>query len=371
LKKIQAAPEGSMRLYPLLTAVFVIFALYLMVFERAALVAFASGDKVAEIEAEILASTLSADAVSVVAFKSVAQNVDSGVVLRGRTEAARNVTVRAETSGLVVSEPLPKGSAIEAGQLLCRLDPGTKAAKLAEAKARLAEAAVNNRAASRLAESGFGSETQAIARAAALEGAQAGVELAEKEIERLNITAPFAGHLVSDVAELGSLLQPGSECAQIVKLDPIRLVGFVPETEIDRLSEGALAGARLSNGTTVQGQVTYLALSADPQTRTFRVEVEVPNPNLKIREGGTADIFVSVAGEKAHLLPQSAMTLNDNGELGVRSVRDGRAAFVPVRIVRDTVDGVWLAGLPQEADVIIVGQEYVTEGRKVTVTYQE
>jgi multidrug efflux system membrane fusion protein len=65
------------------------------------------------------------------------------------------------------------------------------------------------------------------------------------------------------------------------------------------------------------------------------------------------------------------MTLNDGGQLGVRIVEEGVARFVPVRMIRDTANGVWLSGLPETADVITVGQEFVTDGVPVRVTYEE
>jgi multidrug efflux system membrane fusion protein len=151
----------------------------------------------------------------------------------------------------------------------------------------------------------------------------------------------------------------------------MRLVGFVAESDVDKLSLNATAGARLANDKLVQGRVTYVAVTADPMTRTFRIEVEVPNPKGLIREGGTVEIFISTSGETAHLLPQSAMTLNNDGDLGIRAVVDGFAKFYRVKIVRDTTDGIWLSGLPDKIEVIIVGQEYVIDGRKVLKTYQE
>jgi multidrug efflux system membrane fusion protein len=209
---------------------------------------------------------------------------------------------------------------------------------------------------------------------AGIESAEAGVAAAMKEIERLTIRAPFAGVLESDTAELGSLLQPGSLCATIVQLNPIKLVAFVPETDVNRMEIGAPAGARLagSNGLEVSGKVKFISRSADMTTRTFRVEIEVPNPDLVIRDGQTAEILIGADGESAHLLPASALTLNDEGALGVRTVdADSKVAFIPVSMLRDTQDGVWLAGLPDEVDVIVVGQEFVTHGVPVAPTFRE
>ncbi len=404
----------------ILIAILVSGFLYLLVFDRDRLLNFAKGNAGAveatgeTQETPAAAAAEPAALVSVVAIHSSAQTIDSAVMLRGRTEAARQVTVMAETSGKVVSEPLRKGAYIEAGQTLCQLDPGTRESRLAEAKARLTEAEsrlpeaiasaagaaaklteakVNENAARRLNQQGYASETRAASAEAALQGALAGIESAkaavvsakaaveaakasiasiEKDIENLTITAPFEGLLETDTAELGVLLQPGSPCATVIQLDPIKLVGFAPETEVNKITVGAMAGARLATGRQVSGRVTFLSRSADPQTRTFRVEVEVPNAGLAIRDGQTVEILVASDGTKAHLLPQSALTLNNEGTLGIRYVGpDNITGFAPVSILRDAPDGVWVAGLPDKVDVIVLGHEYVVAGVKLDVTYRE
>lgn len=407
-----------MRIFSIFTAIAVIAVLYLLVFERDRVIAFASGGDPEDVQAvEIVADAASghtAKAIGVVALKSEARNIDRAVLLRGRTEAARQVDMRAETSGQVISEPLRKGTSVETGDLLCEIDPGTReamlreaearfvqaqagipeaAARVAEAQARLEEAEINDRAAARLVEDGFASQTRVASARAAVESARAGVQsanlgleaaqatissaeaavaAARKEIDRLTITAPFAGLLESDTAEIGSLLQPGALCATVIQLDPIKLVAFVPETEVDRVKVGAPAGARLASGREVIGRVTFLSRSADPTTRTFRVEAEVSNTDLSIRDGQTVEMAVAADGATAHLLPQSALTLDDTGTLGVRVVGDeDRVEFAPVSVLRDSTDGIWVDGLPQTARVIVVGQEFVTEGVQVAPTYRE
>ncbi len=442
-----------MRLFPILAAIVVSVLVYLFVLERDQLTggAAAEADPNGTADAQSgpqtgtdasAATGRTPDAIGVVAIRSTARVIDSAVILRGQTEAIRQVEVRAETSGQVVSDPLRKGAFVETGELLCRLDPGTREATLAEtrarlleartrlpeararvpeaeariaeakarveeAKSRLAEARINDNAAKRLSQDGFASETRVAGTEAAVRGAEAalvsaeaqlkssrsglesaasGIEAAnagiesalaavaaaEREIERLAITAPFAGLLESDSAELGALLQPGALCATVIQLDPVLLVGFVPETEVGRIELGARAGARLASGPTAQGNVTFLSRSADPATRTFRVEIQVPNADLAIRDGQTAEIAIGAEGASAHLLPQSVLTLNDAGDLGVRIVAgDMTAQFKPVTLLRDTPQGLWLSGLPETADVIVIGQEYVTDDVPVRVSYQE
>lgn len=379
-----------MRLMPILIAILVTASLYLLVMERDLLRQIASGGGEVEADAgaqappangtegvslpEQLVRDDQADSrrVTVLVRESLAQSINNAVILRGRTEAARSVDVRAETSGRVISEPLRRGAYVNEGDLLCELDPGARMAQLAEAEARLADATLAARNAERLSEGGFAAETRATAARAALQSAEAGVEMARRELARLKITAPFAGLLENDAAELGSLLQPGAQCARITQLDPIRLVGFVAEADIDRVELGAMGGGRTASGREMTGRVTFVSRSADPMTRTFRVELTVPNTDLALRDGLTADILIQTEGVSAHLLPGSAMTLDDQGRIGVRVAdAEDRALFMPIRVLNDTPQGLWATGLPDSIRLIVRGQEYVTEGVALDVTMQE
>lgn len=360
-----------MRLAPIFTAVLVGAFLYAFVFERDALRALAGADPAVEAAAAEAPSAPSPAAVSVVAQRSQADAVEGGVLLRGRTEAARRVDLRAEVTGRVISEPIRRGAAVAAGEVLCRLDPADRPARLSEAEARLLEAEANERASAQLAERGFAAETTAIARRAALLSAEAMVEQARREIERLEIAAPFPGFLESDTAELGELLQPGDACATIIDIDPIKLVGFVAETAVGRIEVGAPVAVRLVTGQTIEGRVTFVARAADPDTRTFRIEAQAPNPDFAIRDGLSAEIVVALPGESAHLVPLSALTLDDDGRLGVRAAEDGIAVFHPVEVVRDDRRGAWVAGLPETVDIIVIGQDFVTDGQRVEVTLRE
>ncbi|SFI44728.1 efflux RND transporter periplasmic adaptor subunit [Jannaschia pohangensis] len=433
-----------MRFFPVLTAVFVCVALFFVVLQRDALFNKAAELTGTEVEATddappaaetgpvaiATTETASAERVHVVALRSEAQDVADAVMVRGQSEAFRQVSLLPEVSGTVISTPIRKGAFVESGQVLCELNPGTSAAVLAEAQARLSEARarvpeararvpeaqarvaeaearleearINQNAAARLSEGGFASETR-VANAdaslrsaeagvtaattgletvqAGIESAQAGVEAAEAgvlraqlDIEKLTIEAPFAGLLETDTAELGTFLQAGGPsgegCATVVQLDPIKLVGFLPEAQVDRVEVGAVAGARLASGQEVTGEVTFLSRAADDLTRTFRVEVTVPNADLAIRDGQTAEILIGTDPTTAHMVPASALTLDDEGRLGVRTVENGRAGFMPVTLVRDTQEGVLLSGLPDSVEIITVGQEYVTDGVPVRATYE-
>lgn len=312
--------------------------------------------------------------VPVMVLETVATETRNRLLVRGRTMANRRVEVDAETVGLVVSEPLRRGARIEAGQLLCRLDPGSRPAQLREAEARLAEARADLDAADRLTAQGFTAATTRNTRQAEFEAAQAGVDLIRLDIARLEIRAPFSGVLESDTAELGALLSAGESCATVIDLSTIRAAGFVNEQAVDLIAEGQHARVRLVNGRVADGEISFIARVADEETRTYEVEIALPNAEERLRDGMTAELDIDLPAVRAHRIPQSALTLDDQGRLGVRLAEGTTARFVPVRILRDERNGVWVAGLGERASVIVVGQEFVRDGRPIRpspVTWDE
>ena len=361
-----------MRYVSLLTAICVAGSLFFLIVKRDEVFALVGRPISTDQEQnEPETSIPDAGTVEVIAFRSVPKPIETGIVLRGLTEAARFVEVRAETSGLVISEPLRKGALVEKGQVICALDPGTRLIELDEAKARLDDAKINERAATSLADEGYGSEASRTAALAALRAASAAVERAETEIKRIEISAPFNGLLETDAAELGTLLQRGSLCATIIQLDPIKLVGFIVEADVDKVEINNIATARLISGKQVQGKVSFISRAADTETRTFRIEITVDNRDLSIRDGSTVEIFIAAGSQNAHFLPQSALTLNETGELGIQTVSGEMAKFVRVNVIRDSMEGVWVTGPDEVTNIIIVGQEYVIDGTPISITYKD
>lgn len=293
---------------------------------------------------------------------------ESQVVLRGRTEAARTVIVRSETAGVVAATPAREGSLVKQGQVLCRLSVDARQASLDQAKATLKSRQLQREAAAQLAEKGYRSPTQVLEAQANLDGAQAVVRAAEVALRQVEIRAPFTGVFDKRDAEVGSYLAPGQPCGTMIELNPMLVVGDVPETEANKLRVGASAQAQLVSGELLSGRVRYVAREADPQTRTYHVEVSVPNSSLSIRSGLSADLRINAGKGSAHMVPVSALVLDSGGRQGIRYVQaDGRVAFAPVTVLQETPQGMWVGGLSGPVTVITVGQSFVADGQKVQV----
>jgi|TARA_B110000438_G_scaffold171673_1_gene164044 multidrug efflux system membrane fusion protein len=231
----------------------------------------------------------------------------------GFTEADKFVQVRAEVSGRVISRPAKQGDYVNEGDLICQLYI-------------------------------------------------AGREAYPK------IVAPFSGYLESLRVDEGDYLNTGGVCASLIDPDPMLLIADVAEKDIADIRLGSEASAKLISGRMISGKVTFIASSADKNTRTFRVEISVDNKNRTIRDGVSAEIYIKGKEELAHKISPAILSLNDLGKLGIRTVNNqNKVIFQQINILEDTNNGMWISGLGEEVRIITLGQEYVFQGQTVNV----
>ncbi len=293
------------------------------------------------------------------------------VTARGSTEASKRIDVRARTNGLVVESPMPQGAVVKAGDKLCGLDMMNRMAQFEQAKAAVASAQREYDASASLRKNGFASESKLVAQKAALDGAKAQLEQVNWDIGMTQIVAPAGGVLIDKPAEAGSLLAPGGLCATISVIDPVVVTTQVGENYIAYVGKGMKANAHLATGEDVSGTVRFISQAADTATRTFKVELEVPNPGNSLRAGVTAEIAVPLPPVPAHFLPSAVLGLDDKGQFGVRLLNaDNTTTFTEVRLIAQEKDGAWVAGLPSEATVVVTGQDYVRDGEKVDPVFE-
>ena len=293
------------------------------------------------------------------------------VVLRGKTENKRTVSVKAETSGRIIDRPVERGTAVEEGDLLCQISMEDRYASLTQSREALNRAKIEYEGSLKLKERGYQSDTAIAQAKAALAAAEADLKRAEIDVQRTYIRAPFAG-VVEDVhSEVGDYVSPGSACVTVVDLNPMLLVGRVAEKDVQLLKVNTQVTGVLSDGAEVEGPVSFIGAQSDPSTRTYAVEIEVPNPDYELRSGLTTEIRIPVAEVMAHKISPALFALDDEGRIGVRTVNEqGEVEFHHVSIVRDEPDGVWVAGLPEVATLITVGQELVVPGELVEVDFE-
>ena len=264
-------------------------------------------------EFEVKSTTQLETISSVTVLNSEALEKAKKIKVSGTTEADKLIKIRAEASGTVVSRPVKQGQFVKKDQLICQL---YNAGRTSYPK----------------------------------------------------VKAPFDGYLETFSVKEGDYLNTGAVCATIIDPDPMRLIGEVSEKEINFVKVGAKADAELISGKKVEGVVSFVSTSANKGTRTFRVEIDVKNSDRSIRDGVSAQIAIEGDTILAHKISPSILMLGDAGELGIRTVNeDDQVEFKEIEILEDSIEGIWITGLPKKTRIITIGQEYVFQGQTVNV----
>ncbi|RUW26301.1 efflux RND transporter periplasmic adaptor subunit [Mesorhizobium sp. M4B.F.Ca.ET.215.01.1.1] len=286
--------------------------------------------------------------------------------ISGLTEADKRAVLATRVAGVIDKLPVKQGQRVKTGDLVLMLAAEEKISNVDNAKQLLVQRQAELEAALRLMKTGNLPALQLDTARSNLTSAQSQLETAQAELDRNEVKAPFDGVIDRVPVELGSSVMQGGEVATILKLDPVIARGEVSERDLRYIKIGDEANVRLVNDQKVTGTVRYISRDASSQTRTFRVEVAIPNADGAIPAGMTAEITLSAQPTDAVMLPRSVVTLGDKGDLGIRAVgKDNKVAFYPIDLVDDTPNGLVLGGIPQDARIIVAGQELVKEGDAV------
>jgi multidrug efflux system membrane fusion protein len=290
------------------------------------------------------------------------------LVLSGRTEADKHVTITARTGGVLTELRVKRGTWVKKNDVVAVLSDDAREAQVAQARSLVVQRKAELEAKRKLILTGAMPKLDLVSLEAAFESAKATLAAAETELERGVIRAPWDG-VVSDVSvEVGkaAFSFAGADLMTLVSLDPMLAVVEVSERKLAGVKVGDMADVHLVTGTTVQGRVRFVSKTASATTRTYRVEVELANADNAIADGITCEVAVPLQPTPATKVPRSALTIASNGDIGVRTVSaQGRVGFVPVSVREDEQSVMWVGGVPDGARVIVQGQDFVREGQTV------
>ena len=189
----------------------------------------------------------------------------------------------------------------------------------------------------------------------------------ELDINNTVINSPFSGIISDKMIEETEYITPGNIMFTIIDLNPIKIQGYLSEFDVNKVSLGTKAIIENTNGVKKNGTISFISPSAETSTRTFEITIEADNADLSFKSGITTKISIAGSELKAHKIPPSILTLQDDGTVGVKAVNDENIViFYPTISVKDTIDGIWVSGLPDKVNLIVTGQEYVAIGESVS-----
>ena len=303
---------------------------------------------------------------AVIAETSIAKPVVQFFKNEGQALPDRDTTLRAQTSGQISEVYVKKGEDVEANDVVAKFDTKELEAELERAQAELERAQREVENAIELQERGVATADRVSSAEAALAGARAQLAFAEDNLANTSITAPFAGRIETFELDPGEFIQVGSEIGRLVDNSPLTVAIQVPQISLGVLKNQQPARVKFITGEERAGLVTFVSTSATTATRTFLVEVEVSNSDGKIPAGISAEVEIPYGQVDAHFISPETLSLNEQGALGVKTVDDDNVVrFHNVEVIRATIEGLFVTGLPDEVQIITTGQGFVQDGELV------
>ncbi len=294
----------------------------------------------------------------------------------GTVEAERDVTVAAEEGGVVESLLAPKGEEVATGAALVKINDDVLQAQLdqAESQARLAEDTWERQ--KRLwEEDSVGTEIQYLQARTSAETTAAQARVLRERVARTSVRAPVTGVLDDRMVEVGTMVSPGTPVARILDVDTVKIVAGVPERYATEIEPGAQVVVNVDalEGREFTGRVDFVGSAVDRDSRTFQVEIMVPNPGMGIKPGMVANVQIAQRTLKGALaVPRVAVLRRESGYVVylAQDVDAGVKATVrPVELGVSRGDYVVVRhGLEAGDRVVTVGQQQIAEGDMLRIT---
>ncbi|WP_221074857.1 efflux RND transporter periplasmic adaptor subunit [Agarivorans aestuarii] len=294
-----------------------------------------------------------------------AETIERSLHLYGQTEARRQSVISAEVSGRLLEFLVAEGRPIKKGQALARLDIQDRRSQLLRAEALLEQRTIEYAGVKALSKQGFQGKARLAEAKAALVDAESNVKSLNLAIDNTLVLAPYNGIFEENIVEAGAYLGIGDPILRLADTQQLLVRTDVSERDISQLSLGEKAYVNLVTGEEVEGSIDFIATLSDPNTRTFKVEVLLDNQQQQLMAGVSASVRFPLEEVEAIKVSPAVLALDEEGNLGVKTVVDDVVQFVPASLVRSDPDGAWLSGFSGDNDVIILGQGFVREGDKV------
>ncbi|MCA9601594.1 MAG: efflux RND transporter periplasmic adaptor subunit [Myxococcales bacterium] len=289
------------------------------------------------------------------------------LVLPGEVEGARDATLAASLGGYVEKVFVSNGATVRSGQILARIDASTHLARLEQAKVEFAAAERELKRAQAMKDAVSKAQLDnAESRFAAAQAAKATASIA---VDRAVVRAPFAGTVANVDIEVGEVAAPGAPILRLVQLKPVKVTISVSDREVSSLEEGL--DVQITTGAESAmhiGKIAHINPAADARTRSFEVQITVPNEAEALKPGMIATVRVArELGGDTIIIPQDWVVTRLDG-LGVFLDENGVAKWHEVslgNVIRDQV--VVRSGVQKGDRIISTGHRELVDGDPILV----
>ena len=298
------------------------------------------------------------------------------VELQGSVETDQNIVLTPEMGGVLTNVYVKEGQRVSKGQVLARVDDGGMSQQIAQMEVQAALAKTTFERQQRLWDQKIGSEIQYLQAKSSYEAMQNSVNSMKQQLAKASIRAPFSGTIDDVITEQGSVVSPGvTQVIRIVNLNNMYIVTDVPETYISDVTEGKDVNVYFPVlNKNIDAKVSQTASFINPDNRTFKAEINVPNKEKNIKPNLTARVQINdYTRENAILIPQSIISEDAEGKqyIYVLEEKNDTKAVAKRKIIStgktqgDLIE--IIDGISKGDEIIVEGARSVKDGQTVKI----
>jgi len=301
--------------------------------------------------------------------------------LQGNVTTKNLLMIYPEYSGVLTNVYVKEGQKVRKGEVLARIDDGGLSQQLAQLKIQSELAKTTFERQQRLWDQKIGSEMQYLQAKSNYESQDQAIAQLEQQVAKTIVRAPFSGTIDDVLTEQGSVVMPGqSELMRIVNLDNMYIVTDVPEKYISQITRDKKVEVEFPIlGKKIDSKVRQVGYFINPNNRTFKVEISIPNKERSIKPNLTAKLKINdYTNENALLIPQGIISENASGEQYIYVIKDkvGNDEAVAEKTVIETglTQGDLIevtSGLEKGDEIVMEGARSVNDGQKVKIINQD
>lgn len=295
----------------------------------------------------------------------IAREYEHKIILRGTVQPWISTQLHAQISGTIERICHDRGAFVRAGEDLIVITDDVRSARVEAARAAAQKAQLEFEASKRLTVESHHSPLNFATAHTAYRKTLSDLQTAEFNQENTHVKAPYDGVVVDRTVMRGDYVMMNSQLMRFAQVDPLRVTVFCNEKEISHLRVGMKAAVSIGEKQ-AEGQIATIAPDSDKKTRCYRVDIELPNKNLDYMSGMSATACITIAQKKGYRVPLSAICLNDNGDMCVKTLDSQN--IVHTHVVQPFSyerTHAMISGLPDKICLITVGMYYVVDGAKV------
>jgi len=283
----------------------------------------------------------------------------------GTVRAKLRANLEAKVAGRIAQMPVVAGQTVKRGDLIAQLEVQEIQARLDQARAAAEQAERDLQRYAALLQQKAVTQAEFDGMEARARIARASVAEATTMLEYARVTAPFDGVVSRKFADVGDLASPGRPLVELEDPGSLRVEADVAEALIDRIHPGARMSVRAAGREApVEATVSEIAPAADPNSRTFRVKLDLP-PNAGLRLGQFARVLIPLGETPALCVPAEAVVRRGQMHL-VFVVEDGRARLRLVKVGKPLGTEVELLSGVQPGDLVVrTGAAQLRDGQPV------